>query len=351
MNGNGQEPIPESNAPRGKTILMVSVLIVVLLFMTGVWLAYRMNVAPQNECAYRGGVWSFETESCVYEGGMKGGSHEQSGQKLPSIILAVPDGEGEVTFSDVEVGGTGKEYAAEFDMPDAPTKGTVMLMPELSRVQKESGDLVMPFAVNYGGTGAFNYLGIFKAEGASYRLQSSRLVGDRIGVDSLSLSSRKDDAYTARLLYRDHAENSALASTPTDPRALEVTVFDHMIEQAFITSREGLLYKDILKLSSPKLREAVTSPLSIEGEARGTWFFEASFPVTLVDWDGKIIAEGVAQAEGEWMTEEFVPFSATLTYTLPADLAYPRGTLILKKENPSGLAEHEDAFEIPVVFR
>lgn len=107
---------------------------------------------------------------------------------------------------------------------------------------------------------------------------------------------------------------------------------------------------DLIRITYPRPGTAISSPLTIQGEARGTWFFEASFPVTLTDWDGLIIAEGYASAEGDWMTENFVPFTATLTFTKP-DLYQERGTLILHKDNPSGLPEHDDALEIPVQFK
>ena len=96
----------------------------------------------------------------------------------------------------------------------------------------------------------------------------------------------------------------------------------------------------------------VSSPLTITGEARGYWFFEASFPVILTDWDGRIIAQHYATADGEWMTEEFVPFETTIEFETPESWGGPvnRGTLILKRDNPSGLPEHDAALEIPVVF-
>ena len=110
---------------------------------------------------------------------------------------------------------------------------------------------------------------------------------------------------------------------------------------------------DILRNISIHPGDAVTSPLGITGEARGTWFFEASFPVTLTDWDGKIIAQLPAQAIGDWMTEEYVPFVVTLTFDTPTpgDPTVNRGFLILQKDNPSGLPEHDDALEIPVIFK
>ncbi len=108
---------------------------------------------------------------------------------------------------------------------------------------------------------------------------------------------------------------------------------------------------DLIVVSSPKPNTTVSSPLTITGKARGTWFFEASFPITIVDWDGLIIGEGIATADGEWMTTEFVPFTATISYDLPLNAPYTRGTLILMKDNPSGLPENDDALEIPVNLR
>lgn len=103
-----------------------------------------------------------------------------------------------------------------------------------------------------------------------------------------------------------------------------------------------------IRVSTPRPHGTIMSPLTITGEARGTWFFEASFPVLLTDWDGRIIAEHYATAQGAWMTEDFVPFTATLDFeTPPYDM---RGTLILQRSNPSGLPENDDALEIPVIF-
>ncbi len=70
-----------------------------------------------------------------------------------------------------------------------------------------------------------------------------------------------------------------------------------------------------------------------------------------MDWDGRIIGSGHATADGEWMTTEFVPFTGTVTYTLPLEETNTRGTIILRKDNPSGLPEHDNALEIPVKLR
>ena len=104
---------------------------------------------------------------------------------------------------------------------------------------------------------------------------------------------------------------------------------------------------NLIRLTSPKSNEIVQSPFLIKGEARGFWFFEASFPARLLDGNGKEIAVGIVQAQGEWMTEDFVPFEVRLEFQQPATES---GMLILEKDNPSGLPEHADELRIPIRF-
>ncbi len=84
------------------------------------------------------------------------------------------------------------------------------------------------------------------------------------------------------------------------------------------------------------------------GEARGTMFFEGSFPVVVTDDTGVIVAEGTAHATGEWMTENFVPFSVTVTQV--DSPTTKTGKLTFKKSNPSGLPENEYAYTVTVTF-
>jgi hypothetical protein len=106
---------------------------------------------------------------------------------------------------------------------------------------------------------------------------------------------------------------------------------------------------DLIHVTSVKSGDTVSSPLTVSGEARGTWYFEASFPVQLRDSSGKVIAQNTAQAKSDWMTTNFVPFSVTLTF--PKQVSGSKGTLILRKDNPSGRPETEAWIEIPVVFK
>lgn len=108
---------------------------------------------------------------------------------------------------------------------------------------------------------------------------------------------------------------------------------------------------DLIRLDSPRPNQTIQSPLTITGQARGNWFFEASFPVVLTNWDGLIIAQGIAHAKSDWMTTDFVPFEAMLTFTVDKNAYSNRGSLILRKDNPSDLPVNDNALEIPVVIQ
>jgi hypothetical protein len=138
------------------------------------------------------------------------------------------------------------------------------------------------------------------------------------------------------------AGNSIMESYPRQCRADDGRTFSENIGNE-------LEKMDLIRLDSPRPNQEIESPLIIQGEARGNWFFEASFPVVLTNWDGLIIAQTIAQAKGEWMTEDFVQFEATLEFENPE--GNNKGTLILKKDNPSGLPEYDDALEVPIVFK
>lgn len=121
------------------------------------------------------------------------------------------------------------------------------------------------------------------------------------------------------------------------------------VEEIAIDNKEEETHKDLIVLDNIHAGSYIESPVTITGKARGNWFFEASFPISIVNWDGLIIGQGVAQAKGEWMTEEFVPFEAKITFD---KATYKNnGSIILQKDNPSGLPENDDALEIPIFFK
>ena len=105
--------------------------------------------------------------------------------------------------------------------------------------------------------------------------------------------------------------------------------------------------KNLITVSNLVSGQQIKSPFILKGQARGNWFFEASFPYELKDGNGMVLASGPVQAQGNWMTTNFVPFSLTLTFPTPVTAT---GTLILKKDNPSGEPQNDDQLVIPVTF-
>lgn len=98
---------------------------------------------------------------------------------------------------------------------------------------------------------------------------------------------------------------------------------------------------------SVKSNQTITSPLQIDGKVRGFWFFEASFPIQLTDEQGNVLAETTAQAQGDWMTSDFVNFKAQLDFVSNAEI---KGFLIFKKDNPSGLPENDAQLKVSVII-
>lgn len=106
---------------------------------------------------------------------------------------------------------------------------------------------------------------------------------------------------------------------------------------------------DLIVITAPTSGAQISSPLTITGAARGTWYFEASFPVELRDDNGELIAQVPGQALSEWMTADFVPFKATIIF--PKQPAGSKGTLIIRNDNPSGDPARDKKVEIPITFK
>src|SRR3989338_1605506 len=100
-------------------------------------------------------------------------------------------------------------------------------------------------------------------------------------------------------------------------------------------------------VSSPVPSSTIPSSFTVIGRARGSWYFEASFPVEVRDANGNVVGRGLATSEGDWMTTEFVPFSAPVVIKNYSGLA----TLVLMKDNPSGLPEHDDSASFLIVVQ
>jgi hypothetical protein len=105
---------------------------------------------------------------------------------------------------------------------------------------------------------------------------------------------------------------------------------------------------DLITITTPVSGAKITSPVTVTGTARGNWYFEASFPVEILDANGKVIGQGHGEAQGDWMTQDFVPFTANLTFSAPATGTH--GTIRVKNDNPSGDPARDKHIDLPVTF-
>lgn len=118
--------------------------------------------------------------------------------------------------------------------------------------------------------------------------------------------------------------------------------------QAPLQPADAARLDDLIAVEAPMRGSTITSPLYITGEARGSWYFEGSFPVELIGANGAVLAQKPAHAQGDWMTNDYVPFQAELDFALPT--TSESATLVLKKDNPSGLPQNDAQLIIPVII-
>ncbi len=101
-------------------------------------------------------------------------------------------------------------------------------------------------------------------------------------------------------------------------------------------------------IETPTEGQTIKSPMVVKGSAPGNWYFEGSFPVELKDEKGKSLAIIPAKAKGDWMTTGYVPFEVSIPFKVKSK---QKGTLILRKDNPSGLPENDQSIEIPLILK
>ncbi len=139
-------------------------------------------------------------------------------------------------------------------------------------------------------------------------------------------------------IIRKHSEPIVPVTETPSP----VTEIPSGPKELAISSEKGI----VIYVTVPDPDISYASPLPISGRAPGNWFFEASAPVTLTNWDGLIIGEGHIEAVGNWMTTDYVPFTGSLVFS--GDTLYERGFLIFNKDNPSDLPENADSAQMTI---
>ena len=101
------------------------------------------------------------------------------------------------------------------------------------------------------------------------------------------------------------------------------------------------------QVETPTSGSLVASPLIVEGKALGTWFFEGSMPVEILDEQGNVLAQWYVTSQGDWMTAEFVDFKGEIEFVSPKAQT---GKLVIKKDNPSDMREFDASCFVPILL-
>ena len=267
---------------------------------------------------------------------------------LPGTDLMIPELDGQTVTLEARTGGDGTtRVVADYSNPTDPAqRASITVVGEAGQVPVTSAGTdsdryyaYVPFYANFGGTGTFLYVGLFSvnAEGVLAH-HGSLFVDDRVSFESIEPLG---DVYAVSYLTR--APGEAMAATPTIPA---FKTFSRTNTDFTVLAEYHNATQNDIRVTEPESHNRLDSTFVIEGEARGPWYFEATFPVEIRTPSGETLIETFIMTDEEWMTEDFVPFSEEITvadYTGPA-------TLYLHKQNASGEPERDAWLAIPVTI-
>lgn len=142
----------------------------------------------------------------------------------------------------------------------------------------------------------------------------------------------------------EQAGYAVMESYPRQCRDANGTLYVEEVQQPAASITYTNTTSDMIVVELPFPGAVTGKTFSVIGKARGNWFFEASFPLEVLDKDGNILFMRIGQATSDWMTTEFVPFKADIT--IPATYT-GEATLVLRKDNPSGEPQYDASISFP----
>jgi hypothetical protein len=206
-------------------------------------------------------------------------------------------------------------------------EGVTTTLREYVELQEPAGPIT---PAEFHGYPAFRYTTISALGGSEIERLSFRLLGARSPIIDIAYDTYGDDA------------------------ARYAEIIDELLGSLTFEKGTNAGRFDAIDLDLPELGSVVQSPLRVVGEARGSWFSERTFPVTLESADGTTIASSTATAVKEWTPDAFVPFTAELSWDTSARTATGTATLILRaatSTDATNATTTVDRLEIPLVLR
>jgi hypothetical protein len=151
------------------------------------------------------------------EKGIKSGSYV--------LYINVPESNGEkVTFSQTVKFDNTKFTGGIFNIVDSSAKGSVVaLIDEIEPLGIKQ--FLLPFFVNYGGSGTFLYLGLFSIEKNRVEHLDSMFIGDRVELLNISVV----DNIEIILEYNGYKKGRAMSTIPDEHKTLNLSIKDKRI--------------------------------------------------------------------------------------------------------------------------
>jgi hypothetical protein len=161
--------------------------------------------------------------------------------------------------------------------------------------------------------------------------------------------NQQNDQQTANINSFNDCVDAGHPVQESHPRQCSVPGGDTFVEDVDTTPEPTYVNatKEDITIATPEVNGTVTREFEVTGKAKGAWFFEGSFMLEVVSPSGDKVAQNIISAEGDWMQDGLVDFKSEIVQ-MPS--AY-RGeaTLILRKNNASGLPEHDASVSIPII--
>ncbi|MDP2874083.1 MAG: hypothetical protein Q8N84_02215 [bacterium] len=156
-------------------------------------------------------------------------------------------------------------------------------------------------------------------------------------------------SYSLHTLKGSYLYVLRLGFTSKEMFVKEEKLFDQILSTFRFLDQKAAEGSNAIQLEGLASGDSISSPLIIKGTVLAGWVFEGVFPIKLLDNQRKEITRALAGQviPGDWSSgKERVAFKATLTFSTTATSGY----LVFEADNPSGLSENAESFEVPVKF-
>ena len=194
-------------------------------------------------CFDNGGTWNYKGHYCEIAPEAIIKDH------ILDMTIPVPETEGlYVTFNDIKQYPDAVFAYGEFAGNKGMEKGSIAGY--FTQIKKVSRNLfVMPFSVDFGGSGTFFYMGLFhwKVCDLEYGRQKKEMkyldgyfLGDRIHITNVDIFNQKSGENKVVVDYLDYKESQTFAETPQNSLSAVLSVEDNKLANAKVLPSEKL---------------------------------------------------------------------------------------------------------------